>query len=131
MLAYNYPLGGVFLSMLYFFLFFIWLWILFTVFVDIFRSHDLSGWLKALWVIFVIILPFLGCFVYLIARGGKMHERAAEQAQAQQAAFDDYVKQAAGTSDSTADQLSKLADLKAQGVLSDAEFEAQKAKILA
>ena len=95
MLAYNYPLGGVFLSMLYFFLFFIWLWILFTVFVDIFRSHDLSGWLKALWVIFVIILPFLGCFVYLIARGGKMQERKIQDANQQKQAFDSYVREAA------------------------------------
>src|SRR6202044_451306 len=71
MLAYDYPLGGVLLSMLYFFLFFIWIWLLITVFVDIFRSHDLSGWSKALWSIFVIILPFLGVFIYLIARGGK------------------------------------------------------------
>ncbi len=71
MLAYSYPLGGVFLSMLYFFLFFIWIWILITVFIDIFRSQDLNGWIKALWVIFVIILPFLGVFVYLIARGWK------------------------------------------------------------
>ena len=75
MLAYDYPLGGVFLSFLYFFLFVIWIWILITVFMDIFRSHDLGGWAKALWCIFVIILPFLGVFVYLIARGGKMQER--------------------------------------------------------
>src|SRR5579871_4924285 len=110
--------------MLYFFLFFIWIWLLIMVFMDIFRSHDLGGFAKALWSIFVIILPFLGIFVYLIARGGKMHERAEQAAQAQQNAFDDYVKQAAGTSGaSTADQLSKLADLKAQGVLTDAEFE--------
>ena len=112
--------------MLYFFLFIIWIWLLITVFVDIFRSHDMGGVAKALWVIFVIILPFLGVFVYLIARGGKMHERAAQQAAEQQKAFDAYVKQAAGTSgDDTADQLSKLADLKAKGVITDAEFEAQ------
>ena len=83
-------------------------------------------------VLFVIILPFLGVFIYLIARGGKMHERAAQQAALQQKAFDQYVKQAAGTpGESSADQLHKLADLKSQGVLTDAEFEAQKAKILA
>jgi hypothetical protein len=132
MLAYNYPQGGVFLSMLYFFLFFIWLWILFTVFVDIFRSHDLSGWLKALWVIFVIILPFLGCFVYLIARGGKMQERKIQDANQQKQAFDSYVREAAGSSGSdVSSQLTKLADLKAQGLLTDAEFESQKAKVLA
>ncbi len=130
--TYQYPILDFFLTMLYFFLFIIWIWLLITVFIDIFRSHDISGWVKALWVIFVIVLPFLGVFVYLIARGGKMHERAANEAAQQQKAFDDYVKQTAGASgDTSADQLSKLADLKSQGVLTDAEFDAQKAKILA
>ena len=132
MLASSYPVLDAFLTMLYFFLFIIWIWLLIMVFMDVFRSHDMSGWAKALWVIFIIILPFLGVFVYLIARGGKMHERAAEQAAQQQKAFDQYVKQAAGTpGESSADQLHKLADLKSQGVLTDTEFEAQKAKILA
>ena len=98
MLAYDYPLGGVFLSMLYFFLFFIWIWILITVFIDIFRSPDLGGWIKALWCIFVIILPFLGVFIYLIARGGKMQERKLQDAAQQKEAFDAYVRQAAGAS---------------------------------
>jgi hypothetical protein len=98
---------------------------------DIFRSHDLGGGAKALWVIFVIILPFLGIFVYLIARGGKMHERAAKQGAQQQEAFDAYVKETAGAGDSSPEQLAKLADLKQQGVITDAEFESQKAKILA
>jgi ABC-type multidrug transport system fused ATPase/permease subunit len=130
--SYQYPILDFFLTMLYFFLFVIWIWLLITVFIDIFRSHDMGGWAKALWVIFIIILPFLGVFVYLIARGGKMHERAARDAAQQQKAFDEYVRQAAGTSgNSTADQLSKLADLKSQGVITDAEFEAQKSKILA
>jgi ABC-type multidrug transport system fused ATPase/permease subunit len=129
MIASSYPILDAFLTMLYFFLFIIWIWLLITVFIDIFRSRDMGGWAKALWVIFVIILPFLGVFVYLIARGGKMHERAAAEAAQQQQAFDTYVRQAAGAD--TASQLSKLADLKAQGVLSDAEFEAQKAKVLA
>ncbi len=130
--TYQYPILDFFLTMLYFFLFIIWIWLLITVFVDIFRSHDMGGVAKALWVIFVIILPFLGVFVYLIARGSKMHERAAQQAADQQKAFDAYVKQAAGTSsDDVADQLSKLADLKAKGVITDAEFEAQKSKLLA
>ena len=98
MLAASYlPILDIFLTMLYFFLFIIWIWLLFMVFIDIFRSHDMGGWAKALWVIFIIILPFLGVFVYLIARGGKMHERAAQQAAQQQKAFDQYVKQAAGT----------------------------------
>src|SRR5580698_7095355 len=132
MLAYDYPLGGVFLSMLYFFLFFIWIWILITVFMDIFRSPDLGGWSKALWSIFVIILPFLGVFIYLIARGGKMQERKLNDAAQQKQAFDSYVREAAGSSGGdVTSQLTQLADLKAQGVLTDSEFEAQKAKILA
>jgi hypothetical protein len=130
--SYQYPILDFFLTMLYFFLFVIWIWLLIMVFTDIFRSHDMGGVAKALWVIFIIILPFLGVFVYLIARGGKMHERAAQQAAQQQKAFDEYVRQAAGTSGAdTASQLAKLGDLKAQGVLTDAEFDAQKAKILA
>jgi hypothetical protein len=91
----------------------------------------MGGLAKALWVIFVIIIPYLGVLVYLIARGGSMHERAAAQAAQQQKAFDNYVRQAAGSSGgNSAEELSKLADLKAKGVLTDAEFEAQKAKLL-
>ena len=132
MFAYDYPLGGVFLSMLYFFLFFIWIWILITVFMDIFRSPDLNGWLKALWSIFVIILPFLGVFIYLIARGGKMQERQVQDAAQQKQSFDAAVREAAGTSGGdVTSQLTQLVDLKAQGVLTDAEFDSQKAKILA
>jgi len=127
----DYPILDFFLTMLYFFLFFIWIWLLVMVFFDIFRSHDLGGGAKALWCIFIIILPFLGVFVYLIARGSKMQERNMKQAADQQAAFDDYVRQTAGGGGDTATQLQKLADLKSQGVLSDAEFEAQKAKLLA
>jgi ABC-type multidrug transport system fused ATPase/permease subunit len=130
MLAYTYPLLDLFGTMLGLFVFIIWFWLLIVIFGDIFRSRDMGGGAKALWVIFIIILPFLGIFVYLIARGGKMHERAEAAAAAQQKAFDEYVKQAAGSSGNSADQLAKLADLKAQGVLTDAEFEAQKAKIL-
>jgi ABC-type multidrug transport system fused ATPase/permease subunit len=132
LLASSYPILDIFLTTLYFFLFIIWLWLLFMVFIDVFRSHDIGGWAKALWVIFIIVMPYLGVLVYLIARGGKMHERAAQQAALQQKAFDQYVKQTAGTpGETTADQLHKLADLKSQGVLTDAEFETQKAKILA
>ncbi len=132
MFASSYPVLDAFLTMLYFFLFIIWIWLLIMVFFDIFRSHDISGWAKALWVIFIIILPFLGVFVYLVARGGKMQERRVHDVQEQQKAFDSYVRQTAGASgDDTASQLSKLADLKSSGVLTDAEFEAQKAKILA
>ncbi len=132
MLATNYPILDIFLTTLYFFLFFIWIWLLFMVFTDIFRSHDMGGWAKALWVILIVVMPYLGVLIYLIARGGKMHERQAQQAALQQKAFNEYVKETAGTSgESTADQLSKLADLKTQGVLTDSECDAQKAKILA
>jgi len=131
MLAYTYPLADLFGTMLGLFIFMIWFWLLIVIFGDIFRSRDISGGVKALWVFFVIILPFLGILVYLIARGGKMHERAEESAKQQQQAFDEYVKQTAGTAGtSTADDLAKLAELKNQGVLTDAEFEAQKAKLL-
>jgi hypothetical protein len=132
MLASSYPILDIFLTTLYFFIFIIWLWLLFMVFIDIFRSHDLKGWAKGLWVIGIIVMPYLGVLVYLIFRGGKMHERAAQQAAQQQKAFNQYVKQAAGTpGNSTADQLAKLANVKSQGLLTDAEFDAEKAKILA
>jgi len=131
MLATDYPVLDIFLTTLYFFLFFIWIWLLVMVFFDVFRSHDMGGGAKALWCIFIIILPFLGVFVYLVARGGKMHERQAQQAAEQQKAFDSYVREAAGTSGAdTASQLSKLADLKTQGVLTEEEFQSQKAKLL-
>ena len=127
MLASDFGSGQVFWSMLWFFLFFIWIWLLITVFADIFRSHDMGGFAKFLWVIFVIFLPYLGVFVYLIARGHKMSEHAMEAAQAQQ----DYIRQVAGTSGgSTADELARLADLKAQGVIDDAEFNRLKAKAI-
>src|SRR5271165_5150414 len=113
MLAYDYPLLNIFWTMLEFFVFFLWIWLLIVVFMDIFRSQDLGGWAKALWVIFVIILPFIGVLVYLIARGGSMHERAVAQSNQQQKAFDDYVRQTAGSS-SSADELAKLADLKSK-----------------
>ena len=129
MLAYTYPLADLFGTMLGIFVFLIWFWLLVIIFGDIFRSRDMGGGAKALWVIFVIILPFLGILVYLIARGGKMHERAEQAAQQQQQAFDDYVKQTAGAGNSV-DQLAKLADLKQSGAITDAEFEAQKAKLL-
>jgi hypothetical protein len=120
--------GQVFWSMLWFFMFFIWIWLLITVFADIFRSHDMGGFAKTIWVLFVIIVPYLGVFVYLIARGHKMHEHAVEAAQAQNAAARAYIQEAAGTSGSPAEELSRLADLKAQGVISEEEFQKLKAK---
>ncbi len=129
MIGSSYPLLDIFWTMLEFFLFFIWIWIVIMVFMDIFRSHDLSGGMKFLWVLLVIIIPFLGVFIYLIARGGSMHERAVAQAQAQQKQFDDYVRQQAGAA-SPAEELSKLTDLKAKGAITDDEYEKAKAKLL-
>ena len=129
-LASDFGTGQVFLSMLWFFLFFIWIWLLIVVFSDLFRSHDMGGWAKAAWVIGIIILPYLGVLLYLIVRGHKMAEHAQQAAQAQDAAAKAYIQSAAGTSGSAADEIQRLADLKAQGVISDAEFEAGKAKAL-
>jgi hypothetical protein len=128
-LAASYPLLNVFWTMLWFFLFFLWIWLLVMIFGDIFRSHDLSGGAKALWVVFVIFLPFLGVLLYLIFRGGKMQERNVRQAQQDDAAFRGYVRDAAGTT-STADELTRLAALRDQGVITDAEFQQQKVALL-
>jgi hypothetical protein len=122
--------GQVFWSFLWFFLFFIWIWLLIMVFADIFRSHDLSGVAKAIWVIFVILVPYLGVFVYLIARGHKMGQHAAEDAARQEAATRQYIQSVTSTS-SPAEQIAKLADLKAAGTITDAEYEQLKAKALA
>lgn len=129
MLASDFPLLNAVLLTLYIMLFIYWLFLLITIVVDIFRSHDIGGFAKALWLLFVMILPLLGVLVYLIARGGSMHERQVAQMRSQQDAFDAYVRQAAG-SGSTADELAKLADLKAKGSISDSDYEAAKAKIL-
>ena len=123
--------GQVFLSMLYFFLFFIWIYLLIVVFSDIFRSDDLGGFAKAIWVLFVIIVPYLGVFVYLIARGHKMQERSVQDAATQEAQFRQYVQNVASTSASPADEIARLAQLRDQGVLTEAEFEQAKAKALA
>jgi Short C-terminal domain/Phospholipase_D-nuclease N-terminal len=130
LLASSYPLLDAFLTILWIALFFIWIWLFVVVLIDIFRSHDLSGFAKALWVLFIVLIPWLGVLVYLIFRGGSMHERAAQQAQRQQQAFTEYV-QSVAPKEGTADQLTKLADLKDRGVISDEEFQAEKAKILA
>ncbi len=129
MIAYDYPILGVFWSMLIFFLFFAWIVILFRVFADLFRS-DIGGFAKAIWAIFVILVPFLGVFVYLVVHGNAMTQRSIEDAQQSQQAFQDYVRQTAGTG-GVASELSQLNDLKSQGAITEAEFEAQKAKLLA
>jgi hypothetical protein len=122
----NYPVLDIFWSIFEFFLWVIW------IFIDIFRSHDLSGWAKALWFLFVLIIPLVGVLVYLIVRGGSMHERAVQQANQQDQAFRHYVQQAAESSPaSTADQLTKLADLRDRGVITAEEFDREKQKLLA
>jgi len=125
----SYPLANAFWTMLWFFLWILWFFLLFRIILDIFRSKDLGGWGKAGWLIFVCILPFLGVFVYLIARGSKMTQRDAEDAQAADQAMRAYVRDAAG-SGGPADELAKLADLRDRGVISDAEFQQSKAKVL-
>ena len=124
------PLMDLFWTILWFFMFFIWIWLLIGIFGDIFRSDDLGGWGKALWTLFVIITPFLGVLVYLIARGNSMAERAMKQAAAQEKAMRQYVQEAAASGGSTADELEKLAALRDKGVLTSEEFNAQKAALL-
>jgi ABC-type multidrug transport system fused ATPase/permease subunit len=128
--SYSYPILGAFWTIFMIFLWVIWFWVLITIFIDLFRSHDLSGWAKALWFIFILILPLIGVLVYLIARGGKMHERQVRDAKVQEREFRQYVQEAAG-SESSADQLAKLADLRDRGVITAEEFDREKAKILA
>lgn len=124
----NYPLLDVFLSMLWFFLWILWIWLVVWILMDIFRSDDMGGWAKAGWTIMIVFLPLLGVLIYVIARGGKMQQRQQRDIQQADAEFRDRVRDAAGTS--TASQLSQLADLHARGVLSDAQFEREKEKVL-
>ena len=132
MLASEFGTGQVFWSMLWFTMFFIWVWLLIGVFADIFRSNDLGGFAKFLWVAFVIITPYLGVFVYLIARGHKMSEHAVADAKARDEAAQAYIRQAAGTSGTgVAGELDRLADLRDRGILTPEEFERQKAQVLA
>jgi ABC-type multidrug transport system fused ATPase/permease subunit len=128
--SYSYPLLGAFWTIFEIFLWVIWFWILITVFIDIFRSKDLSGWGKALWFLFVLLIPLIGVLVYLIVRGGSMHERAAREAQQEDQEFRSYVQDAAAGA-TPADQLAKLADLRDRGVITAEEFDREKAKILA
>ncbi|WP_371483050.1 SHOCT domain-containing protein [Kitasatospora sp. NBC_00315] len=132
----DYPLLSLFWSMLEFFLLILWFFLLFKIISDIFRSRDMGGWGKAGWTVFVILLPFLGVFVYLIARGNSMAQRDLEQAQAADAAFKSYVRTAAadqggGGAASPAGDLAKLADLRSTGAISEAEFQRAKEKLLA
>ncbi len=124
------PLLDLFWTMLWFFMFFIWIWLLITIFADIFRSEQ-SGFAKAGWIIFVIVLPFLGVLIYLIAQGGNMQERAMKQASDQQAAQRDYIQSVSGGGGSSADEIEKLKKLHTDGTLTDDEYAAMKAKALA
>jgi hypothetical protein len=128
MLGYTYPLFDIFWTTLWIFCFVIYIWLLIIVFSDIFRSHDMGGWAKAGWIIFLFVLPLLGILVYLIARGGKMAEHRAQDVKQADQEFRAYVKDATGAG--TADELSKLADLREKGVITEAEFQTQKSKLL-
>jgi len=125
----DWHVGQVLWSIIWITLFFIWIWLLIGVFADIFRSHDMGGGAKALWVIFVIVLPYLGVFVYLIARGHKMAEHRVADAQMADAATRAYIRDAAGGG-GVAGELEKLASLRDRGVISDEEFAAQKARLI-
>jgi hypothetical protein len=131
MLAADYPLLNVFWTMLWFFLFFLWIWTVVVVLMDVFRSPDMGGFAKAMWFLFVVFLPVIGVLTYLIVRGGKMHEHAAADARRQDQQMRDYVRSVSGTGgDSAAYELAKLAELRETGVLTDEEFTQQKALLL-
>ncbi|MFB7358669.1 SHOCT domain-containing protein [Streptomyces gardneri] len=129
----DYPLLDVFWTMLWFFLWIMWLFLLFKVITDIFRDHDLNGWAKAGWLIFCIVLPYLGVLVYVIARGKGMSRRDVKQAKDSEAAFQDYIRKTAATAPGggATDELARLADLKEKGAITAEEFEKAKAKVLA
>ena len=130
MIATSYPFLDVMWTLLVFFAWVIWFYLLITVFGDLFRRHDLSGWAKAAWIVFVIVLPYLGVLVYLIAEHEGMAERSAKQLQQSQAQIDDYVRSVAAKSD-PADQIAKGKQLLDQGAISQAEYDALKQKALA
>ncbi len=123
------PLLDLFWAMLWFYLFFIWIWLLIRIFANIFASKDLSGVAKALWTVFVVVLPLLGVLIYVMARGTSMQERALSQAAAQEQATREYI-QGVAAAPSTADELAKLSQLHQSGVLTEQEFAAQKAQLL-
>jgi hypothetical protein len=128
LIAADYPFIDVLWSMIIFFFWVIWIWIVITVLIDVFRRHDIGGFAKALWVIFVVILPWLGVLIYLIVEHDGMRERGMKQAQAQKDQFDQYVREASGGS---ADEIAKAKGLLDQGAITQDEFDALKAKALA
>src|ERR1700722_15443824 len=121
--------GQLVYGFLWFFLFFIEIWLMISVFIDIFRSHDMKGWVKALWILFVLVIPLIGILVYFIARGDKMRAHSIDAAKEQQQAFQHYVQQAGGT-DGPADQLVKLPHLKEKGPIHEEEYTRLKAEII-
>lgn len=125
----NYSLGDVFITMVWFMLLFAWIWLLVMIVSDIFRDHDLSGWGKAAWTFFLIVLPWIGALAYLIARGRSMNERSMRQAARQEEELRQFVRSSAATS-SVADELAKLNDLRQRGQLSDGDYEQAKARVL-
>ena len=125
------PILDLFFSMLWFFLFIAWIWLVISIFIDIFRSGDLSGWGKAGWTLLVLIVPLLGALIYLIARGDKMQQRGIDDAAAQEQATRQYVQNVAGSSTSVADEITKLGQLRDDGTITDAEYQSQKARLLA
>jgi hypothetical protein len=129
--AADYPFLDVFWTMLIFFFWVIWIWILVTVLIDVFRRHDIGGWSKALWCIFMIVLPYLGVFVYLISQGKGMAERRADEIRASQASFDSYVRDVATSESSPTDQIHKAKELLDSGAIDQAEFDSLKRKALA
>lgn len=129
--AHGLPLFDVFWTMLWLFLWILWIFLLIRILTDVFRSPDLSGWAKAGWTLFVILVPLVAVLVYLVVRGSSMHQRDLRNAVAAEDAVRAYVQSVAGTSASTAEELAKLASLRDAGVLTDEEFAAQKARLLA
>jgi hypothetical protein len=129
-IAADYPFMDVFWTMVIFFFWVIWIWILITVLVDLFRRHDISGWGKAAWSLFVIVLPYLGVFIYLITQSKGMAERKSAELRADKAAFDDYVRDVS-TSSVPADQIAKAKELLDSGAIDQAEFEQIKRRALA
>jgi hypothetical protein len=132
-LAADYPLLNAFWTMMIFFLWVLWFWLLITVFADLFRRHDMSGWVKALWVVFVIVLPYIGVLIYLIAYGRHMAERNARDARAAQAQLDDHIRTVAGGGNGSgpAGEIEKANQLLASGAITQAEYDAIKQKALA
>jgi ABC-type multidrug transport system fused ATPase/permease subunit len=130
MLIADYPFWSVLGSMLFFFLWVIWFWLLIKVFADIFRRDDLSGWGKTLWIIFVIILPFLGVFIYLITQSSHIAQRDMSQAQSQKAQFDDYVRNVSGSGGGAAGEIAQAKQLLDAGTITQSEYDALKAKAL-